>query len=50
LALPNTATLSPAQRPGQADRQLHHHRVQMDIADFFHTLVPTPGTPVYIRG
>jgi L,D-transpeptidase catalytic domain len=25
-------------------------RVPMDIAGFFHTLVPTPGTPVYIRG
>ena len=22
----------------------------MDIAAFFHTLVPSPGTPVYIRG
>jgi lipoprotein-anchoring transpeptidase ErfK/SrfK len=25
-------------------------RIPMDIADFFHTLVPTPGTPVYVRG
>jgi lipoprotein-anchoring transpeptidase ErfK/SrfK len=25
-------------------------RIPMDIAQFFHTLVPTPGTPVYIRG
>ena len=25
-------------------------RIPMDIAVFFHTLVPTPGTPVYIRG
>ena len=25
-------------------------RIPMDIASFFHTLVPTPGTPVYIRG
>lgn len=25
-------------------------RIPMDIAGFFHTLVPTPGTPVYIRG
>ena len=25
-------------------------RIPMDIAAFFHTLVPTPGTPVYIRG
>jgi lipoprotein-anchoring transpeptidase ErfK/SrfK len=24
-------------------------RIPMDIAAFFHTLVPTPGTPVYIR-
>jgi lipoprotein-anchoring transpeptidase ErfK/SrfK len=24
-------------------------RIPMDIADFFYTLVPTPGTPVYIR-
>ncbi len=24
-------------------------RIPMDIAEFFHTLVPTPGTPVYIR-
>jgi peptidoglycan hydrolase-like protein with peptidoglycan-binding domain len=25
-------------------------RIPMDIAAFFHTLVPTPGTPVYVRG
>ena len=25
-------------------------RIPMDIAQFFHTLVPVPGTPVYIRG
>ena len=25
-------------------------RIPMDIAAFFHTLVSTPGTPVYIRG
>lgn len=25
-------------------------RIPMDIAQFFYTLVPTPGTPVYIRG
>jgi peptidoglycan hydrolase-like protein with peptidoglycan-binding domain len=25
-------------------------RIPMDIAQFFHTLVPTPGTPVYVRG
>jgi hypothetical protein len=25
-------------------------RIPMDVAAFFHTLVPTPGTPVYIRG
>jgi Putative peptidoglycan binding domain/L,D-transpeptidase catalytic domain len=25
-------------------------RIPMDIAAFFHTLIPTPGTPVYIRG
>lgn len=25
-------------------------RIPMDIAEFFHTLVPTPGTPVYVRG
>jgi len=25
-------------------------RIPMDIAGFFHTLVPAPGTPVYIRG
>jgi hypothetical protein len=25
-------------------------RIPMHIAAFFHTLVPTPGTPVYIRG
>ncbi len=25
-------------------------RIPMDIAQFFHTLIPTPGTPVYIRG
>ena len=25
-------------------------RIPLDIAAFFHTLVPTPGTPVYIRG
>ena len=25
-------------------------RIPMDIAAFFHTLVPAPGTPVYIRG
>ena len=25
-------------------------RIPVDIAAFFHTLVPTPGTPVYIRG
>lgn len=25
-------------------------RMPMDIAQFFYTLVPTPGTPVYIRG
>jgi lipoprotein-anchoring transpeptidase ErfK/SrfK len=24
-------------------------RIPMDIAQFFHTLVPTPGTPVYVR-
>jgi lipoprotein-anchoring transpeptidase ErfK/SrfK len=24
-------------------------RIPMDIAEFFHTLVPVPGTPVYIR-
>ena len=24
-------------------------RIPMDIAAFFHTLVPTPGTPVYVR-
>lgn len=24
-------------------------RIPMDIAEFFHTLFPTPGTPVYIR-
>jgi lipoprotein-anchoring transpeptidase ErfK/SrfK len=24
-------------------------RIPMDVAAFFHTLVPTPGTPVYIR-
>lgn len=24
-------------------------RIPMDIAEFFHTLVPAPGTPVYIR-
>lgn len=24
-------------------------RIPMGIAEFFHTLVPTPGTPVYIR-
>ncbi|MGO9141060.1 MAG: L,D-transpeptidase family protein [Streptosporangiaceae bacterium] len=24
--------------------------IPMDIAQFFHTLVPAPGTPVYIRG
>jgi len=24
-------------------------RIPMDIAQFFHSLVPTPGTPVYIR-
>jgi lipoprotein-anchoring transpeptidase ErfK/SrfK len=24
-------------------------RIPMDVAEFFHTLVPTPGTPVYIR-
>ena len=24
-------------------------RIPMDIAAFFHTLVPAPGTPVYIR-
>jgi lipoprotein-anchoring transpeptidase ErfK/SrfK len=24
-------------------------RIPLDIAEFFHTLVPTPGTPVYIR-
>jgi peptidoglycan hydrolase-like protein with peptidoglycan-binding domain len=24
-------------------------RIPMDIAQFFHALVPTPGTPVYIR-
>jgi lipoprotein-anchoring transpeptidase ErfK/SrfK len=24
-------------------------RIPMNIAGFFHTLVPTPGTPVYIR-
>jgi lipoprotein-anchoring transpeptidase ErfK/SrfK len=25
-------------------------RVPLDVAAFFHTLIPTPGTPVYIRG
>ena len=25
-------------------------RIPLDIAAFFHTLVPTPGTPLYIRG
>lgn len=25
-------------------------RIPMDVAAFFHALVPTPGTPVYIRG
>jgi peptidoglycan hydrolase-like protein with peptidoglycan-binding domain len=25
-------------------------RIPMDIAQFFYTLIPTPGTPVYIRG
>jgi peptidoglycan hydrolase-like protein with peptidoglycan-binding domain len=25
-------------------------RIPMDIAALFHTLVPAPGTPVYIRG
>jgi peptidoglycan hydrolase-like protein with peptidoglycan-binding domain len=25
-------------------------RIPMDIAQFFHTLIPTPGTPVYVRG
>jgi Putative peptidoglycan binding domain/L,D-transpeptidase catalytic domain len=25
-------------------------RIPMDIAQFFYTMVPTPGTPVYIRG
>ncbi len=25
-------------------------RIPMDIAQFFYTLVPTPGTPVYVRG
>jgi hypothetical protein len=25
-------------------------RIPMRVASFFHTLVPTPGTPVYIRG
>ena len=25
-------------------------RIPMDIAAFFHTLVPAPGTPVYVRG
>ena len=25
-------------------------RIPMDIAAFFHTLVPNPGMPVYIRG
>jgi lipoprotein-anchoring transpeptidase ErfK/SrfK len=25
-------------------------RIPMDIAQFFHTLVPTPGTPVYVSG
>ena len=25
-------------------------RIPMHIAAFFHSLVPTPGTPVYIRG
>jgi lipoprotein-anchoring transpeptidase ErfK/SrfK len=25
-------------------------RIPMDIAQFFHTMVPTPGTPVYVRG
>ena len=25
-------------------------RIPMDIAAFFHTLVPTPGTPVYTSG
>jgi hypothetical protein len=25
-------------------------RIPMHIAAFFHTLIPTPGTPVYIRG
>ncbi len=25
-------------------------RIPMDIAQFFHNLVPVPGTPVYIRG
>jgi lipoprotein-anchoring transpeptidase ErfK/SrfK len=25
-------------------------RIPMDVAQFFYTLVPTPGTPVYIRG
>jgi hypothetical protein len=24
-------------------------RIPMDVAQFFYTLVPTPGTPVYIR-
>jgi lipoprotein-anchoring transpeptidase ErfK/SrfK len=24
-------------------------RIPMDVAQYFHTLVPTPGTPVYIR-
>jgi lipoprotein-anchoring transpeptidase ErfK/SrfK len=24
-------------------------RIPMDVAAFFHTLVPTPGTPVYVR-
>jgi lipoprotein-anchoring transpeptidase ErfK/SrfK len=25
-------------------------RIPLDVAAFFHTLVPTPGTPLYIRG
>ena len=25
-------------------------RIPVDVAAFFHTLIPTPGTPVYIRG
>ena len=58
VALPTLVSLGEMYNPvffiGTAyaihgDTEVPAQRIAMDIAAFFHTLVPAPGTPVYIR-